>query len=92
MAAAMNGLDALVFTGGIGEHDPQVRAEAAAGLGFLGVALDEARNAAATPDADISAPSAPVRTLVVTAREDVEIARQVSTALGLAAPVPDSGP
>jgi acetate kinase len=92
MAAAMNGLDALVFTGGIGEHDPQVRAEAAAGLGFLGVVIDEARNAAATPDADISAPSAAVRTLVVTAREDIEIARQVRVALGLVAPVPDSGP
>jgi acetate kinase len=82
MAAAMNGLDALVFTGGIGEHQPQVRAEAAGGLGFLGVAIDEARNAAATADADISAPSAAVRTLVITAREDVEIARQVGAALG----------
>jgi acetate kinase len=82
MAAAMNGLDALVFTGGIGEHQPPVRAEAAAGLGFLGVAIDEARNAAAAADADISAPSAAVRTLVITAREDVEIARQVRAALG----------
>jgi acetate kinase len=92
MAAAMNGLDALVFTGGIGEHDPQVRAEAAAGLGFLGLAMDEARNGAATADADISAPSASVRTLVITAREDIEIARQVRAALGLAAPVSDSRP
>jgi acetate kinase len=82
MAAAMNGLDALVFTGGVGEHDPQVRAEAAAGLGFLGVAIDEACNAAATADADISAASANVRTLVITAREDIEIARQVRAALG----------
>jgi acetate kinase len=92
MAAAMDGLDALVFTGGIGEHHPQVRAETAAGLGFLGVLIDEARNAAATADADNSAPSAAVRTLVVTAREDAEIARQVRAALGLAAPVPGSGP
>jgi acetate kinase len=82
MAAAMNGLDALVFTGGIGEHQPQVRAEAAAGLGFLGVAIDETRNDAATGDADISAPSAAVRTLVITAREDIEIARQARAALG----------
>ena len=37
MAAAMNGLDALVFTGGIGEHNPAIRAAAAAGLGFLGI-------------------------------------------------------
>jgi acetate kinase len=92
MAAAMNGLDALVFTGGIGEHQPQVRTAAAAGLGFLGVAINEAGNAAAAPDADISAASAAVRTLVIAAREDIEIARQVRAALGLAAAVPDSGP
>ena len=82
MAAAMNGLDALVFTGGIGEHQPPVRAEAAAGLGFLGVAIDPARNDEATGgDTEISAASARVRTLVITAREDIEIARQVREAL-----------
>ena len=85
MAAALDGLDALVFTGGIGEHQPQVRAEAAAGLGFLGVAIDPARNDEAVGDgAEISAPSAKVRTLVITAREDVEIARQVRATLGMA--------
>ncbi len=81
MAAAMGGLDALVFTGGIGEHQPPVRAEVAAGLGFLGVAIDQARNRETSGDADISAPSASVPTLVVTAREDIEIARQVRSAL-----------
>jgi acetate kinase len=85
MTAALDGLDALVFTGGIGEHQPQVRAEAAAGLGFLGVAIDPARNDEATGgDTEISASSAKVRTLVVTAREDVEIARQVRATLGMA--------
>jgi acetate kinase len=77
MAAAMNGLDTLVFTGGIGEHQPQVRAEAAAGLSFLGVAVDPERNEATSTDGDISAEGAAVRTVVVTAREDIEIARQV---------------
>jgi acetate kinase len=77
MAAAMNGLDALVFTGGVGEHAPPVRAAAADGLGFLGVALDGAGNAAATADAEIGAAGAAVRTFVITAREDLEIARQV---------------
>ena len=77
MAAAMNGLDALVFTGGIGEHQPDVRAAAAGGLRFIGVAIDAGRNAAARGDAEISAPGAAVRTVVVTAREDAEIARQV---------------
>ena len=87
MAAAMNGLDALVFTGGIGEHQPPVRAEAAAGLAFLGVAIDPARNNATSADAEITAPGATVRTLVVTAREDVEVARQARAVLyGAAVP------
>ena len=77
MAAALGGLDALVFTGGVGEHAPAIRARAAAGLGFLGVELDAETNASATADAEIGAPGAPVRTLVVTAREDLEVARGV---------------
>jgi acetate kinase len=80
MAAAMNGLDAIVFTGGIGEHNPAVRAAAAAGLEFLGIGLDANRNQA-TADAVISAPAAAVSALVVTAREDIEIARQVREVL-----------
>jgi acetate kinase len=81
MAAAMGGLDALVFTGGVGENAAAVRAAAAQGLAFLGVALDERRNAQAAPDADVSAPGAAVRTLVVAAREDLEIAAQTREAL-----------
>ena len=50
MAAALGGLDVLVFTGGVGEHAPAVRAAAVAGLPFLGVELDPAANAAADPD------------------------------------------
>jgi acetate kinase len=75
MAAAMNGLDVLVFTGGVGEHQPAVRAAAATGLTFLGVGVAEEANEAG--DTDITAPATRVRTLVVPAREDVEIARQV---------------
>jgi acetate kinase len=81
MAAAMNGLDALVFTGGVGEHAPEIRERAAAGLGFLGVALNADANAAAHADAEIGATGAPTRTLVVTAREDLEVARQVRALL-----------
>lgn len=81
MAAALGGLDALVFTGRIGERSPNVRAAAAAGLGFLGVALHPERNASAHADAEIGAPGAAVRVLVVEAREDLEIARQVRAAL-----------
>jgi len=81
MAAAMNGLDALAFTGGIGEHAPAVRAAAATGLAFLGVAIDEDSNNAAQGDADISASGSAVRTVVITAREDLEIARQARAVL-----------
>jgi acetate kinase len=77
MAAAMGGVDALVFTGGVGEHAAAVRAAAAGGLAFLGVGVDEERNGAAHADAVITALSATVATVVVTAREDREIARQV---------------
>jgi acetate kinase len=81
MAAAMNGLDALVFTGGIGEHAPVVRSRACAGLKFLGVAIDQDRNLAVSGDLDIAAADAQVRTVVVAAREDLEIARQVRQVL-----------
>jgi acetate kinase len=82
MAAALSGVDALVFTGGVGENAPVVRAGAVAGLEFLGVAVNPGRNAAARGDADISAAGAPVAALVVTAREDLEIAREVREVLG----------
>ena len=82
MAAAMNGLDVLVFTAGIGERSPAIRHRAAAGLGFLGVSLDEAANAMARPDADIGLARSGVRVFVIEAREDVQIAREVRAVLG----------
>jgi acetate kinase len=82
MAAALDGLDALVFTGGVGERAPRVRALAAAGLRFLGVELDEDANARADGDAEIGARGAPARALVVIAREDLEVAGQVRALLG----------
>jgi acetate kinase len=77
MVAALGGLDTLVFTGGVGEHAPVVRPAAAGGLGFLGIGLDEERNAGASADAEIGAAGAAVRSFVITAREDLEMARQV---------------
>jgi acetate kinase len=77
MAAAMDGLDGLAFTGGVGENAASIRQRAAAGLGFLGIGVDEAGNAAARPDAEVTADGSGVRTFVIRAREDVEIARQV---------------
>ena len=87
MAAALGGLDLLVFTGGVGENSPVVRTEAAAGLGFLGVRLDPDRNAAPLADGDPADresgyPGTPVRSFVIAAREDIEIAAQVRTVLG----------
>jgi acetate kinase len=82
MVAALGGLDVLAFTGGVGEHLPTIRAAAAQGLRFLGVAVDPDRNAATTGDGEITAEGAPVRTVVVTSREDIEIARQVRKVLG----------
>jgi acetate kinase len=77
MAAALGGLDVLAFTGGVGEHAAAVRTASAEGLAFLGVGLDAPRNDAATADAEIGAAGATVRAFVVTAREDLEMARQV---------------
>ncbi len=85
MAVVLDSLDALVFTGGVGEHAPAVRDRTAAGLGLLGIALDSERNTSSNTDADIGAADARVRTLVVTAREDLEIARQVRRLLGASA-------
>jgi acetate kinase len=76
MAAAMDGVDAIVFTGGVGERSASVRARAINKLSFLGLALDEQANEQCVPDAGIAtSDSAPV--WVIAAREDVEIARQV---------------
>jgi len=77
MAAGMDGLDVLVFTGGVGERSAPIRERAADGLGFLGIAVDAEANARATPDIEIGDPDAHVRSLVVEAREDLQIARDV---------------
>jgi acetate kinase len=76
MAASAGGVDVLVMTGGIGEHSVEVRASAAARLGWLGVALDAGANQQGRADTDISAAGATVRTLVVSASEESEIARE----------------
>jgi acetate kinase len=82
MAAALGGLDALAFTGGVGERSPRVRAEACEGLAFLGVRLDRKKNEdPGADDVDVSDRDASVRTLVVHAREDLQIARAVRAVL-----------
>jgi acetate kinase len=77
MAAATSGLDALVYTGGAGTASARLRADVSAGLAFLGIELDEQLNAAGATDRVISARSARVASVVVEAREDLEIAGHV---------------
>ena len=81
MAAALGGLDAVAFTGGVGENAPEVRRLAAEGLGFLGLAVDRAHNEDGDGDREIGAPGAAVRAFVVESREDLEIARSVRRVL-----------
>jgi acetate kinase len=81
MVAVLGGLDAIVFTGGVGEHSPVVRSRAIAALSHLSVELDSRRNDEADGDTVISAAGSRVAALVVEAREDVEIARQVRSCL-----------
>lgn len=79
LAATLGGIDALVFTGGIGEHAAEVRAEVCAPLGFLGVRLDNAANAAHS--ATISIPDGRVAVRVVTADEERVMAREALVAV-----------
>ncbi|HZK50124.1 MAG TPA: acetate/propionate family kinase [Actinomycetota bacterium] len=81
MVASMGGVDAVVFTGGVGEHSSEIRSLAAAGLEFLGIRLDEPRNRRAAGDMDISPDGASVRVLVVEAREDLRIASEIRALL-----------
>ena len=83
MAAALGGLDAIVFTAGIGENSASVRAAVCERLGFLGVELDRKANEAARPDGTVSTPDSPVRVVVVEAREDIVAARAARELLGL---------
>ncbi len=81
MIAVLGGLDALVFTGGIGEHAAWVRHDVTAALGFAGVRIDPAINEAQRGDADIAPPDAAVRTLVIESREDLQILAAMRGAL-----------
>ncbi len=81
-AAALGGLDTLVFAGGIGENSPVVRARICEGLNFLGIKLDKARNAKCT--AKISTNASRVAVRVIHTDEELMIARSVSRVLGFA--------
>jgi acetate kinase len=82
MAAASGGLDALIFTAGIGENSALIRQLLCERLRFLGVQLDPRRNDAAEPDCDIAAAESTVRVFVVRAREELIAARAARALLG----------
>jgi acetate kinase len=76
MIAVLNGVDAITFTGGIGENDARLRAQTCEGLSFLQLKLDHVKNAASPADQDIATPDSAVRVLIVHTEEDWEIARE----------------
>ena len=75
MVASLGGLDALVFTAGIGENSPEIRHATCASLGFLGIQLDDVKNSVANPDEDISGRNARVCVFVIRAQEEWAIAQ-----------------
>jgi acetate kinase len=76
MAATLGGIDALVFTAGVGEHAPEIRRRVCENLGFLGLELDQRANETCQADADVAVPASAVRILVIAAREDLAIMRE----------------
>lgn len=83
MAAALEGIDALLFTGGIGEHSSEVRSAVAQSLAWIGVDLSTVANERAEPDCTISADDSAVTVLVVQTQEELMVARETRRVLGL---------
>jgi acetate kinase len=81
-AAAMGGIDALVFTAGIGENNSLIREKATSGLEFLGIEIDPEKNNVRGKEMDISKPHAKVRTLVIPTNEELAISRETVKLLG----------
>jgi acetate kinase len=82
LAVTLGGVDALVFTAGVGEHAGAVRATVCAGLECLGLELDPAANAACKPDADVARSTSRGRILVIATREDVTMLQEVIQVVG----------
>lgn len=80
-AAALGGVDAIAFTGGIGENSVRVRREALSGLSFMGVSLDDAKNESCRCDCDIAAENSRARVYVIAANEEIVVARNAAAFL-----------
>lgn len=81
LAVTLGGIDALIFTAGVGEHSAEVRSSVCVGLQCLGLVLDGQANATCKPDADVAASGSPARILVIATREDVTMLREVRRVL-----------
>jgi len=81
-AAAMGGVDAVVFTAGIGENNPLVREKTITGLEFMGIEVDLEKNKVRGQELDISKPGAKVKTLIIPTNEELAIARETVALLG----------
>ncbi len=81
LTATLGGIDALVFTAGVGENSADVRALSCQGLECLGVRIDEDANAACQPDADIARTDSAARVLVIATREDLTMLDEVQKVL-----------
>ena len=82
MAATLGGVDALVFTAGVGEHAPEIRKRVCEKLNYLGLELDRTANETCKPDADIAMPASAARILVIATREDLTIMRETRKLVG----------
>ncbi len=80
-AAAMGGVDAISFAGGIGERSPLTRRKALEGLGFMGAVLDEAKNETAKPDCELTGVNGRVRIFVIATNEEIVVARKAKAFL-----------
>ncbi len=80
--AALNGVDAIVFTAGIGENAAHIRSMICDYLGFLGITIDEEKNAARGKETEISTPDSKVSVFVIPTNEELAIARETAALLG----------
>jgi acetate kinase len=81
-ACAMGGLDAVVFTAGIGENNPKIRRMACEGLEFMGIEIDQEKNGKRGLEIDVSTKDAKVRTLVIPTNEELAIAKETKKLIG----------
>jgi acetate kinase len=82
MAATLGGIDALVFTAGVGEHAAEIRERVCENMNYLGLELDRTANQTCKPDADVAMPESAARILVIATREDMTIMRETRQLVG----------